>query len=146
MEGIDSPPIDEAMARGGRSCAMQSSFFLPGIVPDVARIVHAFAARFLEPFVQFILVLIESVATKDIPPRKRGWGRFPAMLEDDSVGQVDDGVPITGGGEGIGRFKHPRWASYPIAVTEELDRGRAKGCPMASMLSVPVRLAQGVTD
>jgi hypothetical protein len=79
---------------------MQSSFFLPGIVPDVARIVHSFAARFLEPFVQFILVLIESVATKDIPPRKRGWGRFPAMLEDDSVSQVDDGVPIPGGGEG----------------------------------------------
>src|SRR6266702_7228221 len=76
MEGIDSPPIDEAMARGGRSCAMQSSFFLPGIVPDVARIVHSFAARFLEPFVQFILVLIESVATKDIPPRKRGWVVF----------------------------------------------------------------------
>ena len=134
MEGIDSPPIDEAMARRGRSCAMQSSFFLPGIVPDVARIAHAFAARFLEPFVQFILVLIESVATKDIPPRKRGWGRFPAMLEDDGVGQVDDGVPIPGGREGVVWFIHPRWASYPIAVTEELDRGRAKGCPMASDL------------
>ena len=146
MEGIDSPPIDEAMARRGRSCAMQSRFFLPGIVPDVARIVHSFAARFLEPFVQFILVLIESVATKDIAPSKRRWSRFPTMLEDNGVGQVDDGVPIPGGGEGIGRFKHPRWASYPIAVTEELDRGRAKGCPMASMLSVLVRLAQGVTD
>src|SRR5438067_12093554 len=116
MEGIDSPPIDEAMARGGRSCAMQSSFFLPGIVPDVARIAHAFAARFLEPLVQFILILIESVATKDIPPRKRGWGRLHGMLENDGVGQVDDGVPIPGGGECIGRFKHPRWARCAIAV------------------------------
>ncbi len=89
---------------------MQSRFFLPRIAPDVARITHAFAACFLEPFVQFILVLIESVATKDIAPRKRGWGCFPAMLEDDSVGQVDDGVSIPGGGEGRGRFKHPRWA------------------------------------
>src|SRR6266568_2220081 len=79
-ECIDSPPLDEAMARRGRSCAMQSRFFLPGIAPDVARIVQAFAARFLEPFIQFILVLIESVATKDIAPRKRGWSRFPAML------------------------------------------------------------------
>ena len=90
---------------------MQSRFFLPRIAPDVARIVHAFAARFLEPLVQFILVLIEPVATKDIPPRKRRWGRFPTMLEDNGVGQVDDGVPIPGGGEGIGRVKHPRWAS-----------------------------------
>ena len=125
---------------------MKSSFFLTSIVPDFARIAHSFGACFLYPLVQFILVLIESVATKDIAPRKRGWGRFPAMLEDDSVGQVDDGVPIPGGGECIGRFKHPRWARDLIAVTEELDRGRAKGCPMASMLSVPVRLAQGVTD
>ena len=89
---------------------MESRFFLSGITPHVTRIAQAFAARFLEPFVEFILVLIESVATEDIPPRKRGWGRFPAMLEDDSVGQVDDGVPIPGGGECIGRVKHPRWA------------------------------------
>ena len=68
------------------------------------------------------------------------------MLEDNGVGQVDDGVPIPGGGEGIGKVKHPRWASEPIAVTEELDRGRAKGGPMARMLGVPVRPAQGVTD
>src|SRR5947209_12827461 len=146
MERIDSPLIDEAMARRGRSCAMQSHFFLPGIAPDVARIVHAFAARFLEPCVQFILVLIESVATQDIAPRKRNWGRLHAMLEDDSVGQVDDGVPIPEGGEGIGRFKHPCWASEPIAVTQELDRGRAKGGPMAGMLSVPLRLFQWLTD
>ena len=82
------------MVRRGRSCAMKSRFFLPGIAPDVARIAHAFAARFLEPLVQFILVLIESVATKDIPPRKRSWGRFHAMLEDGRVGKVDDVVPI----------------------------------------------------
>jgi hypothetical protein len=75
---------------------MQSRFFLPGIVPDVARIAHAFAARFLHPLVQFILVLIESVAAKDIAPRKRGWSCFPAMLEDDSVGQVDDDIPYQG--------------------------------------------------
>ena len=110
MECIASRPIVEAIAGRGRSCAVQGRFFLPGIVPDVARIAHAFAARFLEPFAQFILVLVESVATKDIPPRKRGWGRFPAMLQDNSVGKVDDGVPVPGGGECIGRVKHPRWA------------------------------------
>src|SRR2546423_4985377 len=119
MEGIDSPPIDEAMARRGRLCAMQSSFFLPSIVPDVARIVQTFAARFLEPFVQFILVLIESVATKDIAPHKRGRGGFPAVPEDEGIGQVDDGVPIPGGCEGICRVKHPHRAGYAIAVTEE---------------------------
>src|SRR5947208_7602204 len=124
MQHIDSPSLDEAMARRGRSCAVQSCFFLPGIAPDLARIVQTFATRFLEPFVQFILVLIESVATKDIAPCKMGWGRFPTMLEDDGIGQVDDGVPIPGGGEGIGWVKHPRWASEPIAVTEELDRVR----------------------
>jgi hypothetical protein len=68
------------------------------------------------------------------------------VLEDDRVGQVDDGVPIPGGGEGRGRVKHPLGASEPIAVTEELDRGRAKGGPMAGMLGVPLRLAQGFTD
>ncbi len=36
---------------------MKSSFFLPGIAPDVARSAHAFVARFLEPLVQFILIL-----------------------------------------------------------------------------------------
>ena len=104
------PIFSEKVGWRGRSCAMQSRFFLPGIAPDAARILHAFAARFLEPLVQFILVLIEPIAAKDIAPRKRGWGRFPAMLEDDSVGQVDDGIPIPGGGEGIGRVKHPCWA------------------------------------
>jgi hypothetical protein len=64
---------------------MESRFFLPGISPHVARIAHTFAARFLEPLIQFIFVLVESVAAIDVPPRKRGWGRFPAMLENDSV-------------------------------------------------------------
>src|SRR2546423_12397983 len=130
MECIDSLPIDVALAKGGRSCAMQSRFFLPSIAPDVARFVQAFAARFLEPLVQFILVLIQPVATKDIAPRKRRWSRFLTMLEDNGVGQVDDGVPIPGGGEGIGRVKHPHWAGYAIAATEELDRGCAKSGPM----------------
>jgi hypothetical protein len=50
---------------------MQSRFFLPGIAPGVAWIAHAFAARFLEPFVQFIFILVEPIAAKDIAPRKR---------------------------------------------------------------------------
>jgi hypothetical protein len=36
---------------------MQSRFFLPGIAPDVARIAHTFVVRFLEPLVQFILIV-----------------------------------------------------------------------------------------
>ncbi len=59
---------------------MKSRFFLAGIVPDVARIAHAFDARFLYPLVHFILILIESVAAKDITPSKRSWGGFHAML------------------------------------------------------------------
>jgi hypothetical protein len=50
---------------------MKSRFFLPGIAPDFARSAHSFAVSFLEPLVHFILILIESVAAKDIPPRKR---------------------------------------------------------------------------
>jgi hypothetical protein len=73
---------------------MKSRFFLSGIAPDFARIVHSFAARFLDPLVHFILILIESLAAKDIPPRKRRWGRFHAMLEYDGVGRVDDVVPV----------------------------------------------------
>jgi hypothetical protein len=41
---------------------MKSSLFLSDVVPDVARIAHSFAACFLKPLVQFILVLIESIA------------------------------------------------------------------------------------
>jgi hypothetical protein len=65
---------------------MESRFFLPGIVPDIARLAQSFAARFLHTLVQFILVLIESVAAKDLPLRNRSWGRFDAMPEDDCVG------------------------------------------------------------
>jgi hypothetical protein len=36
---------------------MQSRFFLPGMVPDVAPIAHAFAVRFLEPLEQFIFIV-----------------------------------------------------------------------------------------
>ena len=125
---------------------MQSRFFLPGVAPDVARIAHALAVRFLEPLVKLILVLVEPVAAKDMTPCKRSRGRFPAMLQDHGVIKVDDDIPVPGGGERIGRVLHPRWARYAITVTEELNRGRAKGCPMAGMLRVPVRLAQGVTD
>src|SRR6266571_2031212 len=135
-----------AAASRGRSCSMKSSFFLSGIVPDFARIAHSFAACFLYPFVHFILILIESVAAKDIPPSKRSWGRFHAMLEDDGVGQVDDVVPVPWCGERIVRFMHPLWTRYPIAVTQELNRGRTKGCPMTRMICVPVRLSQRVTD
>ncbi len=59
---------------------MKSSFFLSGIVPDFARIAHSFDACFLDPLIHFILILIESVATKDITPGKRSWGSFNAML------------------------------------------------------------------
>ena len=59
---------------------MKSRLFQPGIAPDVARITHIFAVRFLEPFVQFMLILIEPIAEKDIAPRKRRWGRFPAVI------------------------------------------------------------------
>ncbi len=103
-------------ARRGRSCSMKSSFFPPGRAPDVARNAHAFAARFLYPLVHFIRILKESVAAKDIPPRKRNWGRFHAMLEYDCVGKVDDGVPVPGGGEYVVRFLHPLRARYSIAI------------------------------
>jgi hypothetical protein len=45
-------------------------FFLLGIVPDVARITHAFAARFLETLVQLILILIQSVPQKQSVAQK----------------------------------------------------------------------------
>ena len=125
---------------------MQSRFFLPGIAPDVAGIAHAFTARFLEPLVQFMLILVEPVAAKDIPPRKRSRGRFPAVLQDHGVGEVDNDVPVPGGGERIGRVPHPRWARDPIAVAQELNRGRAKGCPMTRILRVPTRLPQRLAD
>ena len=125
---------------------MKSRFFLPGIAPDFARIAHSFAVRFLEPLVHFILILIESVAAKDIPPRKRSWARFPAMLEDDGVGKIDDVVPVPWGGERVVRFLHPLWARDSIAVTKELNRGRTKGSPMAGMRCVRFRLSQRFTD
>src|SRR5712691_2468271 len=116
--------------RRSRSCSMKSSFFLSGIMPDFARIAHSFAARFLHPLVHFILILIESVAAKDIPPSKWSWGSLHAMLEYDCVGKVDDVVPVPWGRERVARVLHPLWARYPIAVTQELNRGRAKGSPM----------------
>ncbi len=36
---------------------MQSRFFLPGVAPDVARVAHALATRFLEPLKQFICIV-----------------------------------------------------------------------------------------
>jgi hypothetical protein len=36
---------------------MQSCFFLPGVAPDVTRIAHALATRFLEPLEQFIFIV-----------------------------------------------------------------------------------------
>src|SRR5260370_4916387 len=131
---------------GGRLGSMKSRFFLPGIAPDLTRIAHAFKARFLYPLVHFILILKEPVAAKDIPPRKWRWGSFNAMLEYDGIGKVDDVVPVPGGGERIARFIDPLWARDPIAVTQELNRGRTKGCPMAGMRRVPVRASPWVTD
>src|SRR5438876_11062422 len=125
---------------------MQSRFFLPGIAPDVAPIAHAFAVRFLEPLVQFMFILVEPVAAKDISPRKRSRGRFPAMLQDYVVGKVDDDVSVPWSGERIGRFPHPRRAKDPIAVAQELNRGCAKGCPMARMLRVSTRTHQRFAD
>src|SRR5215813_10016560 len=125
----------------GRSCTMQKCFSLPGIAPDVAWIAQALAARLLEPLVQFIFILIEPIAAKDIPPRKRSRGRFPAMLQHHDVVKVDNDVSVPGGGEYIERVPHPRRARNLIAVAQELNRGGAKGCPMACMLRIPTRLS-----
>jgi hypothetical protein len=65
---------------------MESRFFLQGIAPDIARLAQSCAARFLHTLMQFILVLIKSIAAKDLPPRNRSWGRFDAMPEDDCIG------------------------------------------------------------
>src|SRR5258708_24314971 len=119
---------------------MKSRFFLPGIAPDFTRIAHSFKARFLYPLIHFILILKEPVAAKDIPPRKWSWGSFNAMLEHHGVGKIDDVVPVPGGGERIARFIDPLWARYPIAVTQELNRGRTKGCPMAGIPPRPFPL------
>ena len=116
---------------------MQSRFFLPGIAPDIARITQALAVRFLEPLVQFILVLVEPVTAKDIAPRKRSRGRFPAVLQDRVVGKVDDDIPVPGGGECIGKVQHPRRARDLIALAQELNRGGTKGGPMARLLRIP---------
>ncbi len=78
--------------------------------------------------------LKESVAAKNIPPSKRDWDRFHAMLQYHSVGKVNDAVPIPEGGEHKVPVLHPLWAKYPIAVTKELNRGCAKGSLMADML------------
>jgi len=120
---------------------VESSFFLSGIVPDFARIAHSFDARFLYPLVHFILILIESVAAKDIPPSKRGRGSLNAMLEYYCVAKMYDVVPVPWGGERIIWFMHPFWARDTIAVTKELDGGRTKGSPMAGMLCGRFRLS-----
>src|SRR5260221_1279909 len=117
---------------------MKSRFFLPGIAPDFTRIAHSFKARFLYPLIHFILILKEPVAAKDFPPRKWSWGSFNAMLEHHGVGKIDDVVPVPGGGERIARFIDPLWARDLIAVAQELNRGRTKGCPMAGLPWSPV--------
>ena len=55
---------------------MKSRFFLPSAAPDVARIAHALAARFLKPLVQFILVLIEPIARKRHSAAQNAVGPF----------------------------------------------------------------------
>src|SRR2546427_7686392 len=122
---------------------MKSSFFLTSIVPDFARIAHSFGACFLYPLVQFILVLIESVATKDIAASKGSWGSFDAVLEDDDVGRGDYIVPVPWGREDVVRVLHPFWTKYTIAVTQELNRGCTKCCPVAMMLTVLFLFYQG---
>ena len=94
----------------------------------------------------FVLVLKESVAAKDLAPRKSRRGCFHAMLEDDGVGQVDDVVSVPWSGERVGRFLHPHRARDLIAVAKELNGGRAKGSLMAGILSVLFWLSQGLTD
>jgi hypothetical protein len=115
---------------------MNSSFFLTSIVPDFARIAHSFVACFLHLLVHLVLILIKSIATKDITPSKGRWGSFHAVLEDDDVGKVDDIVPVPWSGEDVVRVLYPFWTKYTITVTKELNRGRTKCCPVAMMLTV----------
>ena len=115
---------------------MQSRFFLPGVAPDVTWIAHAFAVRFLEPLVKLILVLVEPVTAKDIAPRKRSRGRFPAMFQDHGVIKVDDDIPVPGGGECIGRVQHPRRARDLIALAQEMARLKAAGEPTFDTVDV----------
>jgi len=63
---------------------MMSRFFLQGIMPDIARMAQSFAARFLDPLVQFVFILIESIAAKDIPSGKRRWLSFPTLLDSET--------------------------------------------------------------
>src|SRR5579859_462091 len=55
-------------------CLMNADFFLTSILMDFSRIGHALSDSFLNPFIHLILILKESVTTKDVSTCKRGWG------------------------------------------------------------------------
>jgi len=58
----------------GWLCFVKADFFLTSILVDLSRSGHALIYGFLNPFIDLILILKESVTAKDIPTCKGYWG------------------------------------------------------------------------
>src|SRR6266536_2336032 len=59
----------------GLRLRVQADFFLTSIALDFMYVCDAFSDGFLNPFVHFVFILIESITAKDVATSKRWWCR-----------------------------------------------------------------------
>src|SRR5258708_475076 len=119
------------------SGSVQADFFLPSIALDFMYICHALDDGFLNPFIHFIFILIESVTAKDVAASKRWWCDFTEVFL--CVWIIwSQHIPPRDCQDVVGIMR-PFRAGLMKEVTQILDRSSAESPPMAGLFCVLLR-------
>src|SRR5260221_7428187 len=113
------------------SGSVQADFFLPSIVLDFMYVCHALDYGFLNPFIHFIFILIESVTAKDVAASKRWWCDCTEVCLCVWI-MWSQHIPPRDCQDVVGIMR-PFRAGLLKEVTKILDRSSAESPPMAGL-------------
>src|SRR5258708_2911698 len=126
------------------SGSVQADLFLPSIALDFMHVCHALDDGFLNPFVHFIFILIESVTAKDVAASKRWWCNCTEGFLCVRI-MWSQHIPPRHFQHIVGIMR-PLRAGLMKELTKILDRSSAESSPMAGPFGFPLRPGQRIFD
>src|SRR5260370_21886758 len=118
------------------SGSVQADLFLPSIALDFMHVCHALDDGFLNPFVHFIFILIESVTAKDVAASKRWWCNCTEGFLCVRI-MWSQHIPPRHFQHIVGIMR-PLLAGLMKELTKILDRSSAESSPMAGPFGFPL--------
>src|SRR5258708_8782031 len=117
------------------SGSVQADLFLPSIALDLMHVCPALEDGFMNPFVHFIFILIESVTAKDVAASKRWWCNCTEVFLCVRL-MWSQHIPPRHFQHIVGIMR-PLRAGLMKELTKILDRISAESSPIAGPLAFP---------